>query len=153
MPLRVVLDSGPRVAQICLSMSDLSFPLRMNGQSLHAYVRAHLPKFEYERWAGVPYSSLANALGTVGFEAVSVRSLQTAVYRARKGTCKKWANSGLSLRGAELGTSISKPSGIPPLPWRQTQPRSSTGDGPADIARMLRELARPPRPGEKDPLD
>jgi len=74
-------------------MSDLKLPLRFGYQSLHAYVRANLDKLEYERWAGVPYITLAEALGKVGFEAVSVRSLQTAVYRARHGMCKKAATT------------------------------------------------------------
>lgn len=74
-------------------MSGLTLPLRLDSQSLHAYVRAHLDKLEYERWAGVPYASLARALNTIGFTAVRVRSLQTAVYRARRGTCKKAADA------------------------------------------------------------
>jgi hypothetical protein len=152
-PLRGALDSGSRVAQISFSMSELALPLRKHRQSLHAYVRANLRWFECERWAGVPYSSLAEALSSTGFEVVSVRSLQTAVYRATKQTCAKGPNSSAPIRGGEFGNSISKPPVIPSSPWQESPPQSSTREGRAEIARKLRELARPPKPGERDPLD
>ena len=74
-------------------MSNLALPARYDSQSLHWYVHTHLDRIEYLRWVGVPYASLAHALETVGFEAVCVRTLQTAVYRARHGTCKKAAKA------------------------------------------------------------
>jgi len=85
-------------------MSDLALPLRLDSQSLHAYVRAHLDKLEHERWRGVPYLTLAEALCTVGFAAVGVRTLQTAVYRARHETCKKAAKTAASLGTKPLRT-------------------------------------------------
>ena len=85
-------------------MSDHTLPLRLDSQSLHAYVRAHLDRLEYERWCGIPYIGLAETLCTVGFAAVEVRTLQTAVYRARHGTCKKAARTAASLGTGALRT-------------------------------------------------
>jgi hypothetical protein len=116
-------------------MSDFNFPLRLGYQSLHSYVRAHLDQLEYERWCGIPYLTLAEALGTVGFAAVRVRSLQTAVYRARHGTCKKAAKS-------------AAPVGARPL-------RSYMGQrlkDRAEIERKFGKLEWPRPPGERDPL-
>lgn len=116
-------------------MSGLSLPLRLDSQSLHAYVRTHLDRLEYERWVGVPYVSLAEALCEVGFEAVTVRSLQTAVYRARHGTCKKATKAGAALGIGQVGRIY------------MGQRRKDR----AELERKFRTLAWPRRPGESDP--
>ena len=153
MPVGRVLDLVSQVAQISVLMSTLDFPLRIEHQSLHAYVRTHLQEIEERRRVGIPYFSIAQALSTVGFESVSVRSLQTAVFRAREGTCKKGANSSVPSRVDEIGISRSGLSKVPASLWREVPRRTPTDEGRASIARRLRELARPPRPGEPDPLD
>jgi hypothetical protein len=116
-------------------MSDLNFPLRLGSQSLHSYVRAHLDQLEYERWCGIPYLTLAEALGTVGFSAVRVRSLQTAVYRARHGTCKKAAKTAAPLGAGPLRSYMGQ----------------RLGDR-AEIERKFGKLAWPRPPGKRDPL-
>ena len=148
-----VLDLAPQVTQISILMSTLDFPPRIEHQSLHAYVRLHLQEIDERRRVGIPYFSIAQALSTVGFDSVSVRSLQTAVFRARKGTCKKGANSSLPGRIDKIGVSRPGLSSGPLSPWCERPLGTSTDGGRAAIARRLRELARPPRPGEPDPLD
>lgn len=163
-------------------MSDLplpTLPLRWDSQNLHAYVRAHLDRLEHERWRGIPYLTLAETLNTLGFTAVGVRTLQTAVYRARHSKCKKAARAAGALGTRPLrtymgqrhrdreeierhsgtpaveafGSSISKSPVFPPSPWQEPPLQGSTADERRVIARRLRELARPPGPGERDPLD
>jgi hypothetical protein len=111
-------------------------PLRLDSQSLHAYVREHLDKLECLRWAGVPYATLAEALDPAGFAAVGVRTIQTAVYRARHETCKKAAKAAAARGGGQVG-------------------RSYMGQRLKDRAEVDRQFHTPTWPlaaGKRDPL-
>jgi hypothetical protein len=125
-------------------MSVLELPSRRGCQSLDGYVREHLQRLEQELATGVRYVALVDAAQAAGFSKVAVRSLHSAMHRARKERAKR-----------------------NPAPTRQPVGRSwlsRTGDekhpvnSPEDdsvlLARRFRQLVRPPSPGtdERDSL-
>ncbi|SRR6266436_6734377 len=65
-------------------MRSLVLPPRKVQQNLHAYVREHLHHLERVLRTGVPYSALVDAVLAAGFSRVPLRSIQNAVYQARK---------------------------------------------------------------------
>ena len=139
------LDITRNVDQIW-PMSLLTLPSRKERQSLHGYVREHLQRLEQELCVGVPYQALANAVLAAGFTKVALRSIQNAVYRARK---KRPAHADDPARSA--AAVFTSPT---PNPWAiDPLPSYAKGDRAA-IGRRFRDLARPPNPGadEPDPL-
>ena len=121
-----------------------TLPPRGSDQTLRGFVRQHLKVFEEILDAGVSYESVARAVRLAGFGERSVVSLRVAVCKARKRARAR--NSTQSVQ-----THI-------PLVTQPAQPaRVLLSPPPKDervaIARRLRELARPPRKGEPDPLD
>ena len=125
-------------------MSLLTLPSRKERQSLRGYVREHLQRLEQELCVGVPYRALANAMLAAGFTKVALRSIQNAVYRARK---KRPAHADDPARSAAAVFTSANPWAIDP------PPSYAKGDRAA-IGRRFRDLARPPSPGadEPDPL-
>jgi hypothetical protein len=95
---------------------------------------------------GVPYQALANAVLAAGFTQVALRSIQNAVYLARK---KRPAHADdAARRAAAVFTS-------PTLnPWAMDPLASHPKGERAAIGRRFRDLARPPNAGadEADPL-
>ena len=122
----------------------LALPPKQERQSLHGYVLEHLRHLEHELLVGVPYRTVAGALRAAGFKKIAVRSIRTAVYRARK------------KRPRHLAEIAVRPVGrpFPGSPTFEMQPRLSpeARDERAAFGRRFRELARPPGPGEPDPL-
>jgi hypothetical protein len=120
-------------------MRSLTLPPRKIQQNLHAYVREHLPHLERVLCTGVPYTALAEAVLAAGFSKVPIRSIQNAVYQARK----KQSTDGCSVvsRGAadqpQYGSSV----------WRGEGAAEAGNDGTAGLRRRFEELVRGPRPG------
>jgi len=122
-----------------------ALPVKRDGQRLHGYVREHLAKFEQALFAGLPYIIITDAVRAAGYAETSVHTVEQAVYRARRYKRRKFAVSP-NLRPVSEAPAA--------LPSRSVgTPQSSTKDDVVAIGRRLRELARPPRPGEVDPLD
>jgi len=121
-----------------------TLPRRMGGQTLQGFVRAHLKDFERALFVGVSYQTLAKAVRAAGFGELTVLSLRVTVCRARK-------------RALECIPTQPVQTLVPVVPHTlqpvQESPRPPPKDERAAIARRLRELARPPRSGEDDPLD
>lgn len=122
-------------------MSVLELPSRRSHQSLDGYVREHLQRLEQELAAGIRYGALVDAVQAAGFSKVAVRSLHSAMHRARKGRAKR-----------------------SPAPTRHPVGRSwlsRTGDekqavnSPEDdrvlLERRYRQLTRAPKPGTDEP--
>jgi hypothetical protein len=122
-----------------------ALPARLCGQRLHGYVREHLLKFEQALFAGLPYTIITDAVRAAGFAETSVHTVEQAVYRARRYKRPKFAMN-------PDPRPVSEPPVGPTPRWAGT-PRASTKEDMAAIGRRLRELARPPRPGERDPLN
>jgi hypothetical protein len=121
-----------------------TLPPRKSDQTLRGFVHQHLKIFEEILDAGVSYESLAKAVRATGFGERSVVSLRVAVFKARK-------------RALESIPTQSVQALVPVVPRTlqpaQESPRPPPKDERAAIARRLRDLARPPRSGEDDPLD
>jgi len=120
----------------------LALPPKKDLQSLHGYVREHLRRLEHELSAGVPYEALANAVHAAGFEKVPMRSIRTAVYRARRERSARTAE-----RVPAAGRSSTS---LAPLDTQASV--SSAKDEGAAIARHFRELVRIRGTDESDPL-
>jgi hypothetical protein len=120
----------------------LALPAKKDQQSLNGYVREHLRRLEHELSAGVPYQALANAVRAAGFEEVPVRSIRTAVYRARRERTARTADA-----APAAGRSSANPS-----PLYLQPPLSSVRAETAAIARRFVELVRVPGTDETDPL-
>jgi hypothetical protein len=125
-------------------MYQLELPSRRSQQSLSGYVREHLPQLEHELFAGVRYDALLGAACAAGFGKIPLRSLHSAIYRARR------------KRTGRRSVSVVRPVGrsrvIPPSEGGRVSPGSK--DERALLARQFRELGRLPTPGtdEIDPL-
>jgi hypothetical protein len=62
----------------------VTLPSKTKRQSVHGYVHEHLEAFERALSFGVPYQTLIEAMLVAGFVKVNPRSIETAVYRARR---------------------------------------------------------------------
>jgi len=122
-----------------------ALPIKTYGQKLHGYVREHLPKFEQTLFAGLPYTIITDAVRAAGFGETSVHTVEQAVYRARRYKRPKSAVN-------PHPRPVPEPTADPPSRWSRT-PQASVKEDMAAIRRRLRELSRPPRPGERDPLN
>jgi hypothetical protein len=121
-----------------------TLPPRKGDQTLRGFVRLHLKLFEDLLDAGVSYASLAKAVRAAGFGERSVVSLRVAVFRARKRAVEC-----IQEQTNQTSASVLTQPAKPVQQSLQPPPR----DDRAAISRRLRELARPPRSGEPDPLD
>ena len=127
------------------AVDSLALPPRDDEQSLHAYVHEHLRHLEHARSRGIPYRVLVRGVLAAGFANVRIRTIQNAVYEARK---KRREHAPASvLRIPISGVSLS------PTTFAPGTPAAEAKGEKAAMARRLRELARPPRSGEPDPLD
>ena len=120
-----------------------ALPARIYGQTLHGYVRSHLRQIEQALSFGVPYSAITEAVHAAGFGGTSVHTIHQAVYRARRHKPRFGSNP-------RPGPASESPAG-PPQRLSST-PRSSAREEPATFGNRFRKLARPPDPGEDDPL-
>ncbi len=123
----------------------LALPPKKEWQSLHGYVLEHLRYLEHELVVGVPYRTLASAVRAAGFRKVAVRSIRTAVYRARKKRPRLLAEAAPRVGGRLVAVST---------PYDSQPQLPAAADDKTAFGRRFRELARPPRPGseEDDPL-
>ncbi len=128
------------------SRLGLSFelPPRKSNQTLQGFVLEHLQEFERGLSCGVQYASLVQALHAAGFSEGTVMSLRKAVSKAR-----------MRARACKKTQPLQAPA---PLITQAAQPVQQSSLAPAKddraaISRRLRDLARPPRSGEPDPLD
>ncbi len=121
-----------------------TLPARKSDQTLRGFVRLHLKIFEEILDAGVSYASLAKAVRAAGFGERSVVSLRVAIFKARKRALEC-----THVQTTQTPASVSTQPAKPVQQSSQSPPR----DDRAAISRRLRELARPPRSGEPDPLD
>jgi hypothetical protein len=119
-------------------------PAREGDQRLHGYVRQHLQLIEQALSFGIPYTAITEAVHTAGFAGTSVHTVEQAMYRARR--YKPRFAVTLEPRPAPEAT----PS---PLPRSSLTPRITIKEDMAAIRRRFQELARPPKPGEPDPLN
>jgi sugar/nucleoside kinase (ribokinase family) len=119
-------------------------PAREGEQRLHGYVRQHLQLIEQALSFGIPYTAITEAGHTAGFAGTSVHTVEQAMYRARRHK-PRFAVT-LEPRPAPEAT----PS---PLPRSSLTPRITIKEDMAAIRRRFQELARPPKPGEPDPLN
>jgi hypothetical protein len=118
-------------------------PAREGEQRLHGYVRQHLQLIEQALSFGVPYTAITEAVHMAGFAGTSVHTVEQAVYRARR--YKPRFAVTLAPRPAPQ-----LPTGLSTRPSHTS--RSSMKEDMAAIRRRLQQLARPPGPGEDDPL-
>jgi hypothetical protein len=121
-----------------------ALPARRGEQTLQGYVREHLRQIEQALSFGVPYTAIMGAVHTAGFAGTSVHTMEQAVYRARRH--KPRFSVTLEPRSAPEA----KPS---PIPRSPNAPRPSMQEEMVAFKRRLRELARPPKLGEPDPLN
>ena len=125
--------------------NGVTLPPRRTRQSLHGYIYEHLHAVECALSFGVPYQTLIEAMFAAGFAKVTPKSIETAVYRARR----------------KRPTHPARLVPQPIVPARRTAtPREVTSrpaldtDLTSEIGRRFRQLVRTPRPGsdEPDPL-
>jgi hypothetical protein len=131
------MESGP-------AANVFALPARRGEQTLHGYVREHLAKFEQALSFGIPYITITEAAHEAGFAGTSVHTVEQAVYRARRYK-PRFAVTLNPRPASELPAS---PPSSPPL-----TPRSPMKEDLAAMRRRFQELARPPKQGERDPLD
>ena len=124
-------------------MRSLVLPPRKVQQNLHAYVREHLPHLERVLRAGVPYAALADAVLAAGFSKVPIRSIQNAVYEARK----KQSTDGDSVVSHDAADQRQSDSGS----WRGEGGAGAGHDGAAALCKRFEELARGPGRGSEEP--
>jgi len=115
-------------------MDLIALPRRKELQSLDRYVLVHLRVLEAELLSGVPYRALVNAMKVAGFETPTLRSIRSAVYRARKKRPSERASAALPVSVPTFAS--------PPRPLSEFLPEAKS-DG-AVVGRLFRELARPP---------
>jgi len=109
---------------------------------LHGYAYEHLDTFERALSSGVPYQTLIEATLAAGFVKVIPRSIETAVYRARK---KRLT------RPSHLAHQPIVPNArIAPFQEGHSRPPLDRDDTAA-IGRRFRQLVRAPRPGSDEP--
>ena len=125
------------------AVNVFALPARVARQRLHGYVREHLQRIEQALSFGIPYASITEALHAAGFPDTSLHTIEQAVYRARHYKPRRVARPGPQLPFARAASLRARAPDARP---------SSMKEDMANIARRLRELARPPRPGEEDPL-
>jgi sugar/nucleoside kinase (ribokinase family) len=118
-------------------------PAREGEQRLHGYVRQHLQLIEQTLSFGVPYTAITEAVHMAGFAGTSVHTVEQAVYRARRYK-PRFAVTLAPRPVSQLPAS--PPSRLPHTP------QSSMKEEMAAIRRRFQQLARPPGPGEDDPL-
>jgi len=123
-----------------------ALPARRGEQTLHGYVREHLREIEQALSFGIPYTTITEAVHEAGFTGTSVHTMEQAVYRARR--YKPRFAAALEQRPAH--SPEAKPSPLPRSPETQ---QITIKEDMAAIRRRIRELARPPKPGEPDPLN
>jgi len=118
--------------------NTVALPPRMGCQSLNGYVLDHLQKLENLLFSGVPYETLVGATLVAGFPSATLRSIESAMYRARR-KCPAWL-ARHALRPIEPAPRTAGP--------REAYSRASGDtDVTAAIGRRFRQLVRPPRPG------
>jgi hypothetical protein len=115
-------------------MHLIALPSRKDQQSLDGYVLVHLRVLELELLSGVPYRALVSALIAAGFATVTLRSIRSAMYRARKR--RPSDRAGLAVRAAVESLAGPTPRLIESLPEAKNDR--------AAVGRLFRELARPP---------
>ena len=123
----------------------IALPSRKGRQSLNGYVREHQQEIENTLFSGVPYQTLVGATLAAGFSSATLRSIESAMYRARR--------KGLARPAHPVPQPIV-------LAARTAIPREAYPQPPLDtdltaqIGRRFRQLVRTPRPGsdEPDPL-
>ena len=120
-----------------------ALPARMGEQTLHGYVRQHLHEIDRALSFGIPYTTITQAVHAAGFAGTSVHTVEQAVYRARRHKPRFAVTLGPPPASQPTQRAISRSPQAPP---------SSMKEDMAALRRRLRELARPPRPGEDDPL-
>jgi hypothetical protein len=125
-------------------MSSFALPPRRDEQSLHGYVHEHLGQVERALRFGVPYRALVKAMLAAGFAKVPVRTVQNAVYQARKKRRAHALPPALQTRTVR--------SSLNPTVWAVARYAPEAQSGRAAIRARLLELARPPMPGEPDRL-
>jgi hypothetical protein len=131
------MESGP-------AANDFSLPARRGEQTLHGYVREHLREIEQALSFGISYIAITEAVHTVGFAGTSVHTMEQAVYRARRYKPRFAVTLGPSPAPEPTPGSLSRSPQAPQLSMKQDM---------AAIRRRFWALARPPKPGEPDPLN
>jgi len=121
-----------------------ALPARRSEQRLHGYVRQHLQLIEQALSFGIPYTTITEAVHTAGFVGTSVHTMEQAVYRARRYKPRFAVTLG--------PRSVSQPPASPPSRLPHTPLQSSMKEDMAALRRRFQQLARPPGPGEDDPL-
>ena len=123
----------------------IALPSRKGRQSLNGYVREHLQEIENTLFSGVPYQTLVGATLAAGFSSATRRSIECAMYRARRKGPARAAHPAPQPIALAARTAI--PREVYPQPPLDT-------DLTAKIGRRFRQLVRTPRPGsdEPDPL-
>ena len=121
--------------------NSVTLPSKTKRQSLHGYVHEHLEAFERALSFGVPYQTLIEAMLVAGFVKVNPRSIETAVYRARRKPPTRSVRHVLQ----------------PIVPAPRIAARREMHSVPSDdsdvtaaIGRRFRQLVRPPRPGSDE---
>ena len=122
--------------------NTVALPPRMGWQSLNGYVQDHLQRLETLLLSGVPYRTLVAATLAAGFPSATRRSIESAIYRARKKCPIRPAPNTLR--------PVTPPSQIAALREVELRP-SGDPDVTKAIGREFRELVRPPRPGSGEP--
>jgi hypothetical protein len=121
-----------------------ALPARRCEQTLHGYVREHLREIEQALHFGIPYTTITEAVHTAGFAGTSVHTMEQAVYRARR-------------YKPRFAVTLEPPPVSVPTPRPPSQspptPRATMKEEMAAIRRRFWELARPPKPGDPDPLN
>ena len=121
-----------------------ALPARRSEQTLHGYVRQHLQLIEQALSFGVPYTSITEAARTAGFAGTSVHTMEQAVYRARRYKPRFAVTLGPRDASESLARPISRSPQAPPPLMKEDM---------AAMRKRFQELARPPKSGERDPLD
>ena len=121
-----------------------ALPARRGEQTLHGYVREHLREIEQALSFGIQYTAITEAVHTAGFAGTSVHTMEQAVYRARRYKPRFAVTLGPSPAPEPTPRSLSR---------SPQAPQSSMKEDMAAIRRRFWALARPPKPGEPDPLN
>jgi len=109
---------------------------------MNGYVRDHLPVFEKALFSGVPYQTLVGATLVAGFRTATPRSIETAVYRARRKRRLQPAHQVPHSIVPTARTAVS----------REVSPHHlDDGDVTVAIGRRFRQLVRPPKPRTDEP--
>ena len=120
-------------------MDLIALPSRKAQQSLDGYALAHLRMLELELNSGVPYRALVDALKAAGFATVTLRSIRSAVYRARR----RRPSERVSLATQTVALQAPVQTIASPAP-RLIESLPEVRNDRAAVGRLFRELARPP---------